>query len=138
METEWPDRVHTMMINTVDLIQRGETEHAFGDIDRTLADALHDNQELWVQTLCKHAAVMAHAAGDRDREIRYTKQALPFAKDRQFALYNLAELLLRDGQLGAAEQYATEAYQLSVSEGTADNRELSAAILRLWPSITGS
>jgi hypothetical protein len=137
MGTEWAERVHRVMMGTVDQIQRGETEHAFGDIDRTLADALHDNQELWIKTLCKHAAVMAHAAGDRDREIRYTKQALPFATDRQFALYNLAELLQRDGQIGAAEQYATEAYQLSVAEGTADNRELSAAILRLWPSIAG-
>ena len=81
---------------------------------------------------------MAHATGDRDREIRYMKQVLPYAKDRQFALYNLAELLLRDGQTGAAEQYASEAYQLSVAEGTADNRELATAILRLWPSIAES
>jgi hypothetical protein len=77
MDTEWAERVHRVMMGTVDQIQRGETEHAFGDIDRTLADALHDNQELWIKTLCKHAAVMAHAAGDLDREIRYTKQALP-------------------------------------------------------------
>lgn len=55
-----------------------------------------------------------------------------FAKDRQFALYNLAELLLRDGQIGAAEQYATEAYQLRVAEETADNHELATAILRLY------
>ena len=137
MDTEWANRVHRVITSTVDLIQRGETEQAFGDIDRTLADALHDNQELWVKTLCKHAAVMAHAAGDRDREIRYMKQVLPYAKDRKFALYNLAELLLRDGQTGAAEQYAIEAYQLSIAEGTADNRELATAILRLWSSIAG-
>lgn len=138
MDTEWTNRVHRLMTSTVDLIQRGETEQAFGDIDRTLADALHDNQELYFKTLCKHAAVMAHASGDRDREIRYMKQALPYAKDRQFALYNLAELLLRDGQTGAAEQYATEAYQLSVAEGNTDNRELATAILRSWPGIAGS
>jgi Tfp pilus assembly protein PilF len=126
------------MMSTVDLIQRRETEQAFTDIDQTLNDALHDNQDLWVKTLCKHGAVMAHAAGDRDREIRYLKQALPYAKDRQFALYNLAELLLRDGQIGAAERYATEAYQMSVANETADNRELATAILKLWPSIAGS
>lgn len=138
MDTEWANRVHRVMTSTVDLIQRGETEQAFGDMDRTLADALHDNQEPSFKTLCNHAAVMAHASGDLDREIRYMEQALPYAKDRQFALYNLAELLLRDGQTGAAEQYATEAYHLSVAEGTADNRELATAILRLWPSIAGS
>ena len=138
MDTEWANRVHRVMTNTVDLIQRGETEQAFGEIDRTLTDALHDHQELYFKTLCKHAAVMAHASGDRDREIRYMKQVLPYAKDRQFALYNLAELLLRDGQTGAAEQYATEAYQLSVAEGTADNLELATAILRLWPNIAES
>lgn len=138
MDKEWADRVHRVLISTLNLIQRRETEQAFDEIDQTLVDALHDDQEVWVQTLSKHAAVMAHAVGDRDREIRYTKQALPYAKDRQFALYNLAELLLRDGQTGTAEQYATEAYQLSLAEGTADNRELATAILRLWPSITGS
>jgi Flp pilus assembly protein TadD len=138
MDRKWADRVHSVVTSTVDLIQRRETEQAFGDIDRTLADALHDNQELWVETLCKHGAVMAHATGDREREIRYTKQALPYAKDRQFALYNLAELLMRDGQSGAAEQCATEAYQLSVAEGNTDNRELATAILRSWPGIAGS
>ena len=65
MDTEWADRVHRVMMSTVDLIQRGETKQAFGDIDLTLAEALDDNQELWVNTLCKHAAVIAHAAGDR-------------------------------------------------------------------------
>ena len=138
MDTEWANRVHRVMTSTVDLIQRGETEQAFGDIDRTLADALHDNQELSFKTLCKHAAVMAHASGDRDREIRYMKQALPYAKDRQFALYNFAELLVRDGQTDTASQYAAEAYRLSVAEETADNRELVTAILRSWPAFAGS
>jgi hypothetical protein len=93
---------------------------------------------MWVRTLCKHAPVLAKATGDRGREIRYVKQALPYAKDRQFALYNLAELLLRDGQTSAAKKYAAEAYQLSSAEGTTDSRELATAILRLWPSLEGS
>ncbi len=138
MEDEWGDRVHEVMMSTIDLIQRGETEQAFVELDRALADALRDKQEAWVQTLCKHAAVMALAAGDRSREIHYTKQALPFARDRQFALYNLAKVLRLDGQIDLAETYATEAYQLSIGEENQDNRDLAAVILKVWPHIAKS
>jgi hypothetical protein len=135
MEEQWPDRVHRTMMSTVDLIRNGEKDQAFGDLDNILADALRDNQAACVKILCGHAAVMANAAGDRRREIQYTKQALPFAKDRQFALYNLAQLLLLDGQVSLAEQYASEAYQLSTAEESQGDRDLIAAILKTWPSI---
>ena len=135
MEEQWPDRVHRVMMSTIDLIQHGQKEQAFSDLDNTLADALQDKQAPCVTTLCRHAAVMAHAVGDRHREIQYTKQALPFAKDRQFAVYNLAQLLLLDGQMSHAEQCASEAYQLSMAEESQGNRDLVTAILKVWPNI---
>lgn len=73
--------------------------------------------------------------GDSRREIQYTRQALPYAKDYRFAVYNFAQLLLLDGQVGLAEQYATEAYELSIAEGTEADRDLAAAILKQWTNI---
>jgi hypothetical protein len=80
---------------------------------------------------------MANAAGGTDIE-KYTKQALPFARDRQFALYNLAQLLLLDGQIRLAEQYASQQYQMSVAEESQRNRDLLGAILKMWPNIPGN
>jgi hypothetical protein len=42
---------------------------------------------------------------------------------------------LRDEQVGLAEQYAKEAYLLSIAEGTEADRDLAAAILKQWPNI---
>ena len=135
MGEQWQDRVHKTMMSTIDLIKNGERDQAFGALDDILADALSDDQGAWVKTLCGHAVVMAHASGDRHREIKYMKQALPFTKDRQFALYNLAQLLLLDGQTSVAEQCASEAYELSTVVEGQDNRDLVAAILKTWPNV---
>jgi len=62
--------------------------------------------------LCSHVAFFAHAIGDRHCEIHYTEQALPYTKDRRFAVYNFAQLLLKDGQIELAERYgAAAAYE---------------------------
>jgi len=104
------------MLSTIGLVQKGENEQAFDDLDKILADALRDNEADCFKTLCNHAAAMAQAVGDRRRELKYRKQTLPFAKDRQFALYHIAQLLLLDGQKDFARQYASEAYQLSTTD----------------------
>jgi hypothetical protein len=63
------------------------------------------------------SADVAHIAGDRRREIRYTENALPYANDYSFAIYNFAQLLLRDGQADLAKRYATKAYELKHHRG---------------------
>jgi tetratricopeptide (TPR) repeat protein len=123
------------MQRSVELAKTGEIEQAMGALDGALAQATQDNRGIWIKIICRHAAVLAHAIGDRRREIQYTEQALPYARDYRFAVYNFAQLLLIDGQVGRAERYATEAYELSVAEGTEADRDLAAAILKQWPNI---
>jgi hypothetical protein len=54
--------------------------------------------------------------GDRQSQIHYEEQALPFATEYGFAAYNFAQLLLSDGQLVRAEHYATRAQYARGSE----------------------
>jgi len=135
VEEHWAERVHGTMMSTIDLVQKGESEQAFADLDNILADALRDNEGDCFKTLCNHAAAMAHSVGDRRREVKYRKQALPVTKNRQFALYRIAHLLLLDGQVGFAEQYASEAYQLCTADESQGARALVSAILKTWPKI---
>jgi tetratricopeptide (TPR) repeat protein len=81
------------------------------------------------------SAVLAHAIGDHRREIAYSEQALPYAEEHRFAVYNFAQLLLRRGKIDRALRYATEAYRLSIAENTEADRDLMAAIVRQWPNI---
>jgi tetratricopeptide (TPR) repeat protein len=102
-----------VMVESLHLVQRGESEQAFNMLDNALEHATNENHVTWIRTLCRHAALVAHIAGDRRREIRYTESALPYANDYSFAIYNFAQLLLRDGQADLAKRYATKAYELS-------------------------
>jgi predicted Abi (CAAX) family protease len=59
----------------------------------------------------------------------------PYAKDYSFAIYNFAQLLLRNGQTCVAKRYATQAYELSTRRETLADRDLAAALLKEWPEI---
>ena len=120
---------------SLELTRTAQIEKAFVVLDAAIAEAILEHQGEWILTLCRHAAVLAHAKGDRRREIEYTKQALPHAKDYRFAAYNFAQLLLRDGQVDLAQRYAIEAYRLRTASETEADRDLTAAIIKQWPNI---
>ena len=116
-------------------VESGKKEEAREILDSAIAEAIQGNHPRWVVVLCRHAAVLSGSMGGRQRQIHYEEQALPFATDHGFAAYNLAQLLLSDGQLVRAEQYAPEAYRQSITPTTDDDRDLIAAILRQWPNV---
>lgn len=134
MERLW-EQGRDAMQRSLELSKTGQKEQALNILDSALAQAIHDNRGTWVSILCRHAAVLARTMGDRRREIHYEEQALPYAKEYRFAAYHFAQLLLSDGQVGRAEQYATEAYALSVAETTEADRDLVEAILKQWPNV---
>jgi hypothetical protein len=136
LEQPWSERVEEVIKQSVELAKTGDKEQVLVFLDGALAEVTPENRgDSWTQVLCRHAAVLANAMGDRRREIRYTEQALPYAKDYRFAVYNFARLLLRDGQVYLAERHATEAYKLSLAGGNRSDRDLVAAILKQWPNI---
>jgi len=91
---------------------------------------------MWVGTLCRHAARLAHEMRDVNQEIHYEEQALPHSHDYRFALYHFAQLLLRGGQVSRAERCAMEAQELALMQETEVDRDLVAAILKQWPNLT--
>jgi len=124
-----------VIMHSLELARNGQIEEIFTALDSAIAEVPEQHRGDPGVLLMRHAALLAKAKGKRDREIEYTKQALPYAKDYSFAAYNFSQLLLEDGQVDLARQYATEAYKLScVSEGETD-RDLVVAIIKLWPSI---
>jgi hypothetical protein len=136
VKDKWSERLQKTLSSTLTLVRTGKTERAFGDLDALIEEVARDGHNLWVTTLCHHGAVLAHAAGDLHREIAYGKRALPFAaSDRHYAVYNLAQLLLRDGQTDLARQYAIEAYEACKVENTEAGRDLATAILTHWPDL---
>jgi len=135
VEQRWSERVRVVIKQSLELTRTAQIEQAFVVLDAAIAEAILEHQGEWILTLCRHAAVLAHAKGDRRREIEYTKQALPHAKDYRFAAYNFAQLLLRDGQVDLAQRYAIEAYRLRTASETEADRDLTAAIIKQWPNI---
>ena len=131
---QW-ERGREVILQSTELLKSGKQEEARQLLDPAIAEAIQGNRNRWVVILCRHAAVLSHAMGDRQRQIHYEEQALPFATDYRFAAYNLAQLLLSDGQPVRAEHYAAEAYRQSITQTADADRDLITAILRQWPNV---
>jgi hypothetical protein len=109
VEQQWSERVQVVVKQSLALQETAQIEQAFGVLDAAIAEAILKHQSEATLRLCRFAAILANARGDRGREIEYTRQALPHAKVYRFAACNFAQLLLRDGQVDLARRYATEA-----------------------------
>jgi hypothetical protein len=83
-KTTWDTGVHAMR-QSLDLASDGQPEEALRLLDGVIARANEEKRGMWVGTLCRHAAVLAHAIGDIRREIQYAEQALPHADNQRFA-----------------------------------------------------
>jgi hypothetical protein len=128
------------MLQSFQLAKAGDVVEALHLLDRAIAQGIGENRREWVRRLCSNAAVFSHYIGDHGREISYSEQALRYAQDYRFAVYNFAKLLLKHGHALRAEQCATEAYRLTVADGSAneEDRDLVAATAREWPGIANT
>ena len=84
---------------------------------------------------CRHAAVVAHIAGDCRREIRYREKALPYVKIIHSRSIISLNCYCENGQADLAKRYAAKAYELSTAGGTDADRDLATALLKQWPDI---
>ena len=133
-QAEW-ERGREVLRQSVELLKSGKKEEARQLLDPAIAEAIQGNHSRWALVLCRHAAVISRSMGDRQRQIHYEEQALPFVTDYGFAAYNFAQLLLSDSQLARAEHYAAEAYRQSITQTADADRDLITAILRQWPNV---
>jgi hypothetical protein len=68
MEGRW-ERGQGVIHESLEFAKAGQKEQALNVLDNALAEAIQENRATWVSILCSHAAVLAHAMGDRRREI---------------------------------------------------------------------
>jgi hypothetical protein len=137
VQSQWP-RGERYCGESVELMKSGKKEQALNVLDPAIAEAIEGNHRRWVSVLSRHTAALSRSMGDRERQIHYEQQALPFAGDYRFAAYNFAQLLLSDGQLVRAERYAAEAYMQSIAQTSEADGDLRAAILKQWPNAAQS
>jgi tetratricopeptide (TPR) repeat protein len=135
MDDSW-ERDHRVVLDSLHYAGEGKAAEAFEMIDDALEEATRNNDTTWLKTLYGHAAVVAHIAGDRRREIGYKERTLQFVNDYPFALHNLAQLLFEDGQINQAKRYAAEAFKLTSNGQTESERDLAAALLKQWPDLS--
>jgi len=134
VQAQWP-RGREVLRESVELMKSGKKDQALNVLDPAIAEAIEGNHSRWASVLSRHAAALSLSMGDRERQIHYEQQALPFAEDHRFAAYNFAQLLLRDGQLVRAERYAAEAYRQSITQTSEADTDLRAALLKQWPNV---
>lgn len=137
VQAQWP-RAREVLRESLELMKSGKKEQALNALDPAIAEAIEGNHSRWVSVLARHAVALSLSMGDRERQIHYEQQALPFAKDYWFAAYHFAQLLLGDGQLLRAERYAAEAYRQSMTQTSEADSDLRAAILKQWPNVAES
>jgi len=64
--THEPDRFRKAMTDSARLVQQDEHERALKLLDESMAEAVREQQDSWVRTLCHHAAVVSNFFGDHD------------------------------------------------------------------------
>jgi len=84
-----------VMRDSLELLKKGQKEEALRLLDAAITEAIRNNHNSWIRTLCQYAAAIALSMRDRQRQIHYEEQALPFVEDWRFAAYNFAQLLLK-------------------------------------------
>jgi hypothetical protein len=128
------------MLQSFQLARAGDVVEALHLLDGAITQGIGEDRREWVRRLYRQAAVFSLYLGEHGREISYSEQALRYAKDYRFAVYNFAKLLSKHGHALRAEQCATEAYRLILADGSEneEDRELVAAIARDWPGIANT
>jgi hypothetical protein len=119
-------------------MKSGKKEQALNVLDPAIAEAIEGNHCRWVSVLSRHAVALSRSMGNRERQLHYEQQALPFSEDYRFAAYTFAQLLLSDGQLVRAERYAAESYMQRIAQTSENDSDLRAAILKQWPNVAES
>ena len=137
MTDEWK-RGKEVVSESLELAKNGKAAEAFLLVDTALNEAIRENRNKWASALCAHGEIIALAERDCRRQIRYKEQSLKYSDDYAFAAYNLALLLLADGQDTRAKHYASEAYKLAAKRPTQSQRDLIAAIVSQWPNFVSS
>jgi len=117
------------------LWQSGQPEKAFKLLDDAIAEAIRATRSIWVRTLALHAAVLSESMGDLRLARRYREDCLSQDPNDPMALYGLARVLSRQGEIDLAKSYAAKAYDVCARRRTELDRVILESITKEWPGI---
>jgi hypothetical protein len=113
-----------------------DARKALSLVDESIAQAIRENEPLWVRTLCHHAAIISGFLGDQQLVEHYYQQSLAFVPDNPAALYGLAKAAQERGELETARLYAARCYK-AISDGDDDimKQGLLDLVIKHWPEV---
>jgi len=134
MTREMEHMTHAIQQSTK-LSQNGEHLKALELLDSSIAVAVHENWNRALETMSRHAAIIAESSGDLGRSKSYNERTLACAPENPMALYGMAKILSGQGEIELARQYASRCYQVSVRGGTETDRARVELLGKHWPEF---
>ena|ERR1700691_3397622 len=124
------------MTSSTKLMQEGTNEQALRLLDETIVEAVRQQDILWIRVLCRHASVVANAMGNFELERQYHEQSLAVSPEDPIALYGLAKVALKLGELTVAQQHAKKCYEAILrSDDEIVKEGLLDMVLKDWPEV---
>jgi len=90
---QW-ERGREVIRQSTELLKSGKQEEARQLLDPAIAEAIQGRHSRWASVLCRCAAAISQSMGDRQRQIHYEEQALPFATDYGFAALQFCSIVI--------------------------------------------
>src|SRR2546430_10809453 len=123
------------MSSSARLTQQGDNEDALRLLDGAIARAISENENRWVLTLSRHAAVISNFLGNWPQVIHYYEKSLAFNPDNPRALSGLADVAKEQGELELAKQYAARCYKALIGGDDFLKKERLETLLKKWPEV---
>ena len=117
------------------LSQSGEFLKALELLDNSMAVAVRENWSRALETISRHAAIIAESSGDLARAKSYNERTLACAPENPMALYGMAKILSEQGQSELAREYAARCYEVSLRGGTDVDRARVELLGKHWPEF---
>jgi len=124
-----------VMNASIQLMRRDENEEALHLLDEAIATATAQKENVWVLTLCHHAAVISNFQGNLPRVTQYYKRSLATNPDNPRALAGLADAAKQRGELELARQYAGRCYKVLTEGNDLLKKERLEMLLAEWPYV---
>jgi hypothetical protein len=119
-------------------MKSGKKEQALNVLDPAIAEAIEGNHRRWVSVLSRHAAALSRSMGNRERQIHYEQQALPFAEDYRFAAYTFAQIAVKRWAVNSCRALCCRIVLQRIGKHQRPTSDLRAAILKQWPNVAES
>jgi tetratricopeptide (TPR) repeat protein len=124
------------LADSIALLNQEKNEEALELLDKSIVDAIGKHQIQWIRTLSHHAAIISNHIGNLRRVKHYYEQSLAFDSVDPAALYGLADLARRQGEVEIARQFAARC-QKAIVEGNDEimKEGLLDLVLLHWPEL---